>query len=160
MCREGSDRSRFRASMEVTSVTGRRLRRGSVSRISVWVHLDRRVPRVCRAVTELQEVQDCLVGEDCLEFLARTVTQALRAVTERTACQEREVCLGRTDWTESRDHLELRGCPDLRGLQELPGPGEGLETKERLDLQDLWGHLDLLALMVAMDLLAQRDPRG
>lgn len=145
--------------MEVTSVTGRQPRRDSASPPSVLVLQVRRVPQVSQAVTELQAVLDCRVEEERRALLARMVTRASRAVTERTDCQEREVCQGRMDWMESRDRLEPPGCQDLRARLVLPGQEEGLETKERLALRVLWAHLDRLALMAAMDLLGLLGPQ-
>ena len=123
--------------MEVTSVTGRLLRRGSVSPLSVSDLLDLKVLLVSRDVMELLGLRDCLAVEACPAFLGRTATRGSRAAMERTDCRELEECLGRMDWTESKDQLELRDCLDLRGHLELLGREEGLETREMPDRLEL-----------------------
>ena len=123
--------------MEVTSVTERLQRRGSVSLLSAWDLLDLRGLQeemvfqgemetqallVSRVSEELLARQERMVALDCLEQTERTVFLELKVHQEKMGSMEI------LDLQVPLDFL------DLRVLRELLGLEDGLETRGLMDL--------------------------
>ena len=123
--------------MEVTSVTERLQRRGSVSLLSAWDLLDLRGLREEMVFQGEMETQALLVSRVSEELLARQERMVALDYLEET---ERTVFLDLKVHQEKMGSMEILDLQvpldflDLRVLRELLGLEDGLETRGLMDL--------------------------